>query len=56
MVVHWVLRLGLAACFIGHGVFGLMQKQEWLPFFSAFGIGSDVAMRLMPVTRNCRRW
>lgn len=44
-----VLRLGFAMCFIGHGVFGLMQKRDWLPFFDLFGIGEPLALQVMPL-------
>jgi hypothetical protein len=47
--VHWVLRVGVAACFIGHGAFGIITKASWLPFFAFAGIGPDAAYRLMPV-------
>src|SRR5688500_20366867 len=26
--VHWTLRLGAAACFIGHGAFGVLTRSE----------------------------
>ena len=47
--VHWTLRIGAAACFIGHGVFGLIGKEGWLPYFAFFGIGPELAWQLMPV-------
>ena len=47
--VHWVLRLGAAACFIGHGAFGIITKAVWVPYFGVAGIPSDVAYTLMPV-------
>ena len=45
----WVLRVGAAACFIGHGAFGVIGKEAWLPFFALVGIGPEWAFRLMPV-------
>src|SRR6185503_13475813 len=45
----WTLRIGAAACFIGHGAFGIIGKEAWLPFFAVAGIGPDTASRLMPV-------
>jgi hypothetical protein len=45
----WTLRLGAALCFIGHGVFGLMTKEAWVPFFGLVGLGRDGAFALMPV-------
>lgn len=47
--VGYLLRIGFAMCFIGHGAFGLLQKREWLPFFHVFGIGDDTALALMPL-------
>jgi phosphohistidine phosphatase SixA len=48
-MVPWLLRISFAMCFIGHGAFGLLQKRDWLLFFSSFGIGENAALTLMPV-------
>ncbi|HUF26977.1 MAG TPA: histidine phosphatase family protein [Gemmatimonadaceae bacterium] len=48
-LIWWVLRIGAAMCFIGHGAFGVIGKAEWLPFFAQVGIGGDMAWRLMPL-------
>jgi phosphohistidine phosphatase SixA len=45
----WTLRLGAAFCFIGHGAFGIITKEAWLPFFRLVGIGPETAFALMPV-------
>lgn len=45
----WTLRIGAALCFIGHGAFGIITKEAWLPFFALAGIGRDGAFALMPV-------
>lgn len=47
--VWWTLRVGAALCFIGHGAFGIITKEAWLPFFALVGIGRDAAFALMPV-------
>ena len=47
--IHWILRLGAAACFIGHGAFGIITKAAWVPYFGAVGIGHDAAYALMPI-------
>lgn len=47
--VWWVLRIGAAACFIGHGAFGIIGKDAWLPYFALVGIGPEWAFRLMPL-------
>ena len=36
-------------CFIGHGAFGIITKPIWYNYFAVFGIGHDVAYRLMPL-------
>ena len=36
-------------CFVGHGAFGLITKQAWVPYFGVVGIGHDMAFRLMPL-------
>ena len=46
---YWVLRVGAAACFIGHGAFGFITKAAWLPYFGVVGIPEPWAWRLMPV-------
>ena len=48
-VLHWILRIGVAACFIGHGVFGIITKAAWVPYFGVWGIPEAWAWRLMPV-------
>ncbi len=47
--VHWILRVGVAACFIGHGAFGIITKAAWLPYFAVWGIAEAWAWWLMPV-------
>lgn len=45
----WVLRCAAAACFVGHGAFGVIGKSDWLPFFALVGIGPTWAWWLMLV-------
>ena len=47
--VHWILRVGAAGCFVGHGAFGIITKSDWLRYFAFAGIGHDGAYRLMPL-------
>src|SRR5687767_13051083 len=47
--VHWCLRIGASACFIGHGAFGVITKAAWLPYFAVAGIPPETAYTLMPV-------
>jgi hypothetical protein len=47
--IHYILRLAVAMCFIGHGAFGIITKPIWCNYFAVFGIGHDLAYRLMPL-------
>lgn len=42
------LRVGAFLCFVGHGAFGIIGKQAWLPYFAAVGIGPDMGRALEP--------
>jgi len=44
----YTLLLASAMCFIGHGSFGIITKEVWTHYFAVFGIGHDIAYRLMP--------
>ena len=44
-----MLRVGAAACFVGHGAFGIITKEAWVPYFALVGIPRDVAFQLMPL-------
>jgi hypothetical protein len=46
---YWLLRLGAASCFIGHGAFGFITKAAWLPYFAVAGIPASWAWKLMPL-------
>src|ERR1700709_1151152 len=46
--IYYTLRFAAAMCFIGHGTFGIINKQIWCNYFAVFGIGHDLAYRLMP--------
>lgn len=35
-------------CFIGHGAFGLITKQAWVPYFGVVGISEAWAWKIMP--------
>ena len=47
--VYWCLRVAAAACFIGHGAFGITTKAAWVPYFGVVGIPEHWAWKLMPV-------
>jgi len=46
--LYWLLRLGVIGCFIGHGAYGFLTKEAWVPFFAVVGIDRTWAYRLMP--------
>lgn len=46
--LHYTLRIASAMCFLGHGAFGFITKPVWCNYFAVFGIGHDLAYRLMP--------
>ena len=37
-IVEWVLRVAVAGEFIGHGVFALQGKKDWVGWFANFGV------------------
>jgi hypothetical protein len=47
--VGWVLRLGVAGDFIGHGWVGTGRPSAWLPYFHLFGVSDAVAFLAMPM-------
>jgi hypothetical protein len=46
--LYWLLRLGVIGCFIGHGAYGLITKEAWVPYFGVVGIDRAWAYQLMP--------
>ncbi|MFA6085196.1 hypothetical protein [Mucilaginibacter sp.] len=46
--VHYILRVAIVMCFIGHGIFGIITKEIWCNYFAVFGISKGMAYTLMP--------
>src|SRR3989338_7266556 len=46
--VEWILRIGIFGTFLGHGVFALLVKQSWIPYFTSVGISESSAIFLLP--------
>ncbi len=46
--LHWLLRLGVVGCFLGHGAYGVLTKEAWVPYFGVVGIARAWAYWLMP--------
>jgi hypothetical protein len=47
--IYFTLRLAVAMCFIGHGVFGIITKPIWCNYFAVVGISKTDAYTLMPI-------
>lgn len=41
-LIGWVLRVAVAGEFVGHGVFALQRKPQWVGWFANFGISDTV--------------
>lgn len=46
--LEWLLRIGIAMCFVGHGAFGVLRKEAWLPYFALVGLDGATGRILMP--------
>ena len=46
---EWILRIGIFGTFFGHGIFALMIKQGWIPYFTSVGFSESVAVTLLPL-------
>ena len=56
--LHWLLRVGVVGCFIGHGAYGLLTKEAWVPYFAVEDGHRDAVHHLrlaaLRVDRACR--
>lgn len=41
--IEWTLRISIAGEFFGHGIFALRGEEQWIGWFSNFGV-SDVGL------------
>ena len=49
-LISWVLRVAVAGEFIGHGVFAIQGKKDWIGWFAQFGVAdAGVAAQLLLV-------
>ncbi|HIH10791.1 TPA: hypothetical protein HA241_01235 [Candidatus Woesearchaeota archaeon] len=48
-IAEWILRIGIAGEFLGHGIFALGTKASWLPYFATLGIAENTARILLPL-------
>lgn len=47
--ISWVLRVGVAMEFIGHGALGINRVAAWSSYFAVVGIGREMSLHLMPL-------
>jgi hypothetical protein len=47
--LSWVLRVGVAMEFIGHGALGINGQAAWVSYFAVVGISKAHALALMPL-------
>ena len=46
--IEWVLRIAVAGEFLGHGIFALQGKKDWIGWFSTLGIAdAGLAAKLL---------
>lgn len=47
-LIKWVLRVAVAGEFLGHGIFALQGKAQWIGWFANFGIADpETAKQLL---------
>ncbi len=46
--VSKIFKIALFMEFFGHGAFGILKKQGWLPFYHVFGLSDQFAFSTMP--------
>jgi hypothetical protein len=47
--ISWVLRVGVAMEFIGHGALGINRVAAWSSYFAVVGISKETSLHLMPL-------
>jgi len=47
--LHWILRIGFAMDFIGHGTYGFLQKASFTRYLGVVGVPPDVGIHFLPV-------
>lgn len=47
--VKWILRIAVCGTFLGHGIFALGVKPDWVPYLTTVGFSPELAMNTMPI-------
>ena len=45
---YWIMRLSIVGCFVGHGVFGLLKKPQWLHYLTIVQLSPYWADKICP--------
>ena len=48
-LIAWILRVGIAGTFIGHGMFAFYVNASWIRYLETVGFSPDLAMQVMPI-------
>lgn len=48
-MIEWVLRIGVFGTFLGHGIFALQGKEDWIPLITSTGMPESFAVNVLPV-------
>ena len=47
-LIEWILRIAVAGEFLGHGVFGLQGKKDWVGWFGKFDVAdTELAVKIL---------
>lgn len=46
---EWILRIGTFGAFLGHGLFAIGIKEDWIPLVTGFGFSEAAARTLLPL-------
>jgi len=45
--LEWILRIGVFLTFVGHGIFAINGKPNWIPYLEVIGIQFEIAQKLI---------
>lgn len=48
-IVKYILRLGIACTFVGHGMNAISVKLNWIPLLTVYGFSVEQAKMLLPL-------
>lgn len=48
-IITWILRIGIACTFIGHGIFAFFVNPRWIRYLETVGFSASMAEQIMPV-------